>query len=89
MQGIPAAGPVSVMQWLFGWFGVEGGWVLVVMGVVVGVVGLMVVGVLLISTNRLPRVPELGGKISSTRHLERLPVLQSPHLGTSFRTQLL
>ena len=50
MQGIPAAGPVSVMQWLFGWLGVEGGWVLAVMGVVVGVVGLMVVGVLLIST---------------------------------------
>ena len=59
------------------------------MGVVVGVVGLMAVGVLLISTNGLPRVTVLGGKISSTRHLERLPVLQSPHLGTIFRTELL
>jgi hypothetical protein len=57
--------------------------------VIAEVVGLVTVGVLLISTVGLPRVTVLGGKISSTRHLERLPVLQSPHLGTIFRKQFL
>ena len=65
--------------------GVEGGWVVVVIGVVVD---LMAVGVVLISTNIPPRVTVLGGKISFTIHLERLPVLQSPHLRTIFRTEL-
>ena len=84
-HGLPAAGPDSVKQPLVPSVVVDGG--PGVVGLIVVDAGLAVVGEgwtdsckPLSSTNGSPRVTVLGCEISSIKHLERLPMLQSPHL---------
>ena len=82
-HGLPADGPDSVRHSLKDFAVVDD-------GLVVVETGFAVVGESwadscdpLISTNVSPRVSVFSGSISSissTRHLERLPRLQSPHL---------
>ena len=74
-HGLPAAGPDLVTQPLAAEFlGVWGVREVVYDDCVLVIAGLMVEGALVISSTKD------GVWISSTRHLERLSVLQSPHL---------
>ena len=68
-QGLPAAGPDSVTQMLSVF------WVVDDAGCVLVIAGLTVEGALLVISST-----EDGAWTSSTRHLERLSVLQSPQL---------